>query len=309
MTQHSIMPFTYGEQKIRVITDEQGNPWWIAKDICEVLEIVNPTQAVQQLDDDERAMENIGRQGKANVINESGLYTLILRSNKPAAKPFRKWVTAEVLPAIRKTGSYHQPQNKPESLATLSREYHAALRMAKSNGLKGAQASLTADRCTKEQTGFSPLDLLGIGTEDLPALDHQKKSGSGSLVGLVPQYLDMLEKEWKAGRAGIQFTENKDRLEAVVTMRELLAEFNSIADRHPIARYVSAKQLAARCITERDLLKKSGWSLQKTSKINGIQHYLMIRDNKPDNNYLTEATAPLLSGEMLGKYQTASAWN
>ena len=62
MTQQSIMPFIYGEQEIRVVTDKQGNPWWVAKDICDVLGIVNPTQAVQQLDDDERAMKNIGHQ-------------------------------------------------------------------------------------------------------------------------------------------------------------------------------------------------------------------------------------------------------
>lgn len=105
----SIVPFSYESKDVRTIQDEHGNPWFIAKDVCSVLEIANPTQAVQQLDDDERAMKNIGRQGEANIINESGLYTLIIRSNKPEAKKFRKWVTSEVLPAIRKTGTYTMP--------------------------------------------------------------------------------------------------------------------------------------------------------------------------------------------------------
>lgn len=82
--------------------------WFCAKDVCDILEIKNVTQAVQRLDEDERSMFNIGRQGNTNFINESGLYTLILRSDKPEAKPFRKWITPEVIPAIRKTGKYEE---------------------------------------------------------------------------------------------------------------------------------------------------------------------------------------------------------
>jgi len=82
--------------------------WFCAKDVCDILEIKNVTQAVQRLEEDERSMFNIGRQGNTNFINESGLYTLILRSDKPEAKPFRKWITPEVIPAIRKTGKYEE---------------------------------------------------------------------------------------------------------------------------------------------------------------------------------------------------------
>lgn len=83
--------------------------WVCAKDVCDILEIKNVTQAVQRLDEDERSMFNIGRQGNTNFINESGLYALIVRSDKKEAKPFRKWITSEVIPAIRKTGSYSKP--------------------------------------------------------------------------------------------------------------------------------------------------------------------------------------------------------
>ena len=82
--------------------------WFCAKDVCDILEIKNVTQAVQRLEEDDRSMFNIGRQGNTNFINESGLYTLILRSDKPEAKPFRKWITSEVIPAIRKTGKYEE---------------------------------------------------------------------------------------------------------------------------------------------------------------------------------------------------------
>ena len=83
-----------------------NEPWFVAKDVCDILDIKNPTQALQNLDADERTILNIGRQGDTNFINESGLYTLIIRSRKSEAKKFRKWITGEVLPSIRKHGTY-----------------------------------------------------------------------------------------------------------------------------------------------------------------------------------------------------------
>lgn len=84
-----------------------GEPWFVAKNICDILGIVNPTDALNKgLENFERARFNLGRQGEVNIINESGFYTLVLRSRKSIAKPFRIWVTSKVLPAIHKTGGY-----------------------------------------------------------------------------------------------------------------------------------------------------------------------------------------------------------
>ena len=99
-------PFNFGEQQVRVISDDRGQPWFVAADVCTVLEIKNPSDAIKRLDDDERARFNLALQGDTNIINESGLYSLILRSRKASARTFRKWVTSEVLPAIRRTGAY-----------------------------------------------------------------------------------------------------------------------------------------------------------------------------------------------------------
>lgn len=93
----------FGEIRTVTINNE---PWFVAKDVCDILGVQNVTQSMQQLEDFERSMFNIGRQGEANIISESGFYTLVLRSRKPIAKPFRLWVTQEVLPQIRKTGGY-----------------------------------------------------------------------------------------------------------------------------------------------------------------------------------------------------------
>ena len=116
----SVIPFDFRGHSVRVVTIN-GEPWFVASDVCRVLEVVNTTQAMQALDDDERSMFNIGRQGEANIVNESGLYTLILRSRdavKKGSKPhaFRKWVTAEVLPSIRKNGRYEDAEGKMNTL-------------------------------------------------------------------------------------------------------------------------------------------------------------------------------------------------
>ena len=93
----------FGEIRIIEIENE---PWFVAKDICEALEIKNTTQAIGRLDEDERTMLNIGRQGNTNIINEYGLYNLILASRKKEAREFKRWITHEVIPSIRKSGGY-----------------------------------------------------------------------------------------------------------------------------------------------------------------------------------------------------------
>ena len=111
----TLQVFNFEQKDVRVVMKD-GEPWWVAKDVCEVLELSNPTMALEGLDEDERAKFCLGRQGDANIITESGLYTLVMRSNKPEAKRFRKWVTSEVLPIIRKHGAYMTPAKLEEVL-------------------------------------------------------------------------------------------------------------------------------------------------------------------------------------------------
>lgn len=109
MTDQLITPFLFeGEALVRVVTRD-GEPWFVAADVCWVLKHSNPTVAVERLDDDEKGVSSVytpGGDQQMIIINESGLYALILTSRKPQAKRFRKWVTADVLPSIRKTGGY-----------------------------------------------------------------------------------------------------------------------------------------------------------------------------------------------------------
>ena len=116
MNTPSIFTFVPG-MNLRVVSIDQA-PWFVAADVCRVLEVSNPTQAVNRLEVEEITMLNIGKlaggRGNPNVrlINESGLYSLILHSRKPEAKQFKRWVTSVVLPAIRKDGGYVMGEEK-----------------------------------------------------------------------------------------------------------------------------------------------------------------------------------------------------
>lgn len=111
----------FGEVRTAVVNDE---PMFCLIDICKALEIKNATDVAKRLDEDELTRLNLGsRAGETNFITESGLYAVILRSDKPNAKKFRKWVTSEVLPTIRKTGSYGMPKTTGGQIQLLAQGY------------------------------------------------------------------------------------------------------------------------------------------------------------------------------------------
>ena len=99
--------FNYGEIPVRTVLLD-GEPWWVLVDVCKVLTLTNSRKVAERLDEDEKGVTLVYTPGgtqNMTIINESGLYKVILRSDKPEAKPFTRWVTHEVLPAIRKTGN------------------------------------------------------------------------------------------------------------------------------------------------------------------------------------------------------------
>lgn len=161
MTGQKIVPFLFeGEQMVRVI-ERDGAPWFVAADVCRVLGLVNPSKAVAPLDEDERSTLTFSEGGPDRIIiSESGLYTLILRSHD-AVKPgtvahrFRKWVTAEVLPALRRTGRYEAPADEAEEQTP--------------DGLKLRKVN-TAVRCFGERAGAQLWVKLGL--DWVPAMAH-----------------------------------------------------------------------------------------------------------------------------------------
>ena len=152
---NEITTFTYNMNRVRTVFKE-GEPWFVLKDVCEILDIGNSRMVAERLDDDVKNSVSItdGNRGNPNftVISESGLYNVIFLSRKPEAKKFKKWVTSEVLPSIRKTGSYVQtPKTYIQALEALleterekerlkieldeSKKYFSVKRVAKINGI------------------------------------------------------------------------------------------------------------------------------------------------------------------------------
>lgn len=123
---NEMQKFDFKGASLRTLTDEAGEPWFVAKDVCDILELTNPAVALQSLDDDEKTnlsnsyvWSEPGR--RPLIISEPGLYRLVMRSRKPEAKEFQRWVTHEVLPQIRKTGGYIPTSETDDDMTILAK--------------------------------------------------------------------------------------------------------------------------------------------------------------------------------------------
>ena len=157
---NALQVFNYNGNDIR-ITDDNGDIWFVAKDVCDILGLTNAREAMNALEDDEKSTVRIsdgtspkGGNPNMNIISESGFYTLVLRSNKPEAKPFRRWVTKDVLPQIRKTGSYSLLKEQPKLPDGV---IDGARIIFEAAGLKDNQKALALDKIYKSYTGRSAL--------------------------------------------------------------------------------------------------------------------------------------------------------
>lgn len=117
-----IQTFNFNSATMRALPDEAGDPWLVLKDCMSILSLGNPTETVKMFDDDEfsttEVIDSIGRRQQAYIISESGFYRLVMKSRKPEAKDFQRWVTHEVLPSIRKHGTYMTKQTLDKALTS-----------------------------------------------------------------------------------------------------------------------------------------------------------------------------------------------
>lgn len=167
----AITPFNFNEHAVRVIQIEDA-PWFVATDVAESLGYKSPKDAASYLDDDEKGSAIVRTPGgdqKLTVINESGLYALVLRSRKPEARKFAKWVTSEVLPAIRKTGKYERPTTPytVQPSDTLNESQQFALRALLESNVKRLPHDKQAGAMVK---GWSKLKAhFGVPYRQIPA--------------------------------------------------------------------------------------------------------------------------------------------
>lgn len=174
----------FGEIRTFQLNDD---PWFIASDVCKALDITNTTMALDRLDDDEKSKFNLGLSGgEINCVNEYGLYSLILGSRKQEAKEFKRWITHEVIPQIRKTGSYNLPQTLPEALRAYALEIEAKEKLAAENKLlieKNAELEpkgIFFDAVTQSDATTSMADVakildMGVGRNKLFSILKERK--------------------------------------------------------------------------------------------------------------------------------------
>ena len=122
---NEIQQFDFKGASLRTLTDEAGEPWFVLKDCMSILDLGNPTETVKMFDEDEfstaEVIDSIGRRQQAYIISEPGLYRLVMRSRKPEAKEFQRWVTHEVLPPIRRTGGYIPTTDADDDMTILAK--------------------------------------------------------------------------------------------------------------------------------------------------------------------------------------------
>lgn len=224
----NLIPFQFESHSIRVVTDDNGEPWFNAKEVCDALGYGNPRQAVEtHVDDDDvqklDTIDSMGRKQMANHINESGLYALIFGSTKEEAKRFKRWVTHEVLPAIRKTGAYIPPQQKARlpQLQPVRDLLLVGKAMAKVKGVNEALAMACTLDAIERTTGL-PTTMLAkalptVAPENAATLNATQVGEPLSLNGRATnailekmgfQYKDE-NKDWRLTEAGTAYGEMK----------------------------------------------------------------------------------------------------
>ena len=165
---NDLMKFNYGEEEVRtILVDDE--PWFVAKDVCDILQHSNSRQAVIDMVDEEDVTkaytphpQSPEKKLEVIVVNESGLYTLILRSNLPKAKPFKRWVTHDVLPSIRKTGSYGLPQQSDGQDPVTAMLLQASMLMNKRQIESEKRITLVEEAQARTATAESYFTIMGF---------------------------------------------------------------------------------------------------------------------------------------------------
>ncbi len=195
---NELQTFTYNNAQVRTV-EKNGEPWFVLKDVCEILGLGTPARVAERLDEDEKGMSQIhtpGGKQEMTVISESGLYCVVLRSNKPEAKPFRKWVTSEVLPAIRKTGSYSVPKAEKSNKALAIKEMNAKVRLS-NQFLKLAKIETLSTECKNILLEKAAEVLSGTELTPQPNFDQKTYSAAevGKMFGVTAQKIGRISNE------------------------------------------------------------------------------------------------------------------
>lgn len=260
MNENEVRVWNYEGAEVRTVQID-GEPWFVLADICRELEISHVKDTATRIDEDDigqtEVIDRMGRSQKVWIVNESGLYTVILRSDKPQAKPFRKWVTSVVLPSIRKTGSYSVQQ--PNAFENLSPQLQVLIQMeTRQKQIEARQAEQATALAGLEQKLQNTCEVIALDKtawrKDSERLINKIAVATGEGFGAIKLVYDEIYKSIEA-RAGvslnIRLNNKKNRMagEGVCkSKRDKLTRIDIIAeDKKLIEIYVAiVKELAVK---------------------------------------------------------------
>lgn len=192
---NNLTVWNYSNSEVRTVMID-NEPWWVLADVCKVLEISHVKDTADRLERDEvgqtEVIDKLGRKQIAWIINESGLYSVILRSDKPQAKPFRKWVTSEVLPTLRKTGTYSVPKTQSNSETTAKLRAEAMLLNAKNRKATILMKAWTAAGVEPQYQALGINDLYDGGS--LPRIALKAEATAMYDLTTIAKHLGVVSK-------------------------------------------------------------------------------------------------------------------
>lgn len=168
---NEIQRFDFRGASLRTLTDEEGEPWFVLKDCMSILDLGNPTETVKMFDKDEfsttEVIDSIGRRQQTYIISEPGLYRLVMKSRKPEAKEFQRWVTHEVLPQIRRTGGYIPATDADDDMTILAKAVMIGQRTMEQQQRKIAEQQTRIDELQPKASAWDNFvdipDVLSVG--------------------------------------------------------------------------------------------------------------------------------------------------
>lgn len=176
MSTDIIQPFDFKGHQVRTLTFETSETWWVLSDVAKVLGVQNASDLAKRLDQDERSRFNLGRQGEGWIVNESGLYKIVLRSDKPDAREFQRWVTHDVLPSIRRHGAYMSEDVVEHTLS----DPDYLIRLANEIKKERAARAVAEQKVGELQPKAKALDLLADASGSYSVAEAAKMlSGAG----------------------------------------------------------------------------------------------------------------------------------
>ena len=259
MNENEVQVWNYEGAEVRTVQID-GEPWFVLADICRELEISHVKDTATRIDEDDlgqtEVIDRMGRSQKAWIINESGLYAVILRSDKPQAKPFRKWVTSEVLPSIRKHGSY----SVQSQFADLSPQLQVLIQMeTRQKQIEARQAEQATALAGLEQKLQNTCEVIALDKtawrKDSEHLINKIARATGDGYGGIRLVYEEIYRSIES-RAGVslntRLTNKRNRMagEGICkSKRDKLTRIDIIAeDKKLIEIYVAiVKELAVKC--------------------------------------------------------------